>query len=81
MERGEEERREDRRGGGEGRRWTSRLDVDADADAGFGAALTVPLGAQKISQLPAPGLFSSPIPASPFLLSLSLMETRICAIF
>lgn len=39
-------RKEDRRGCGEGRRWRWRL--DADADAGIGAALTVPLGAQKI---------------------------------
>lgn len=70
-----EVREEDRRGCGEGRRWRWRL--DADADAGIGAVLTAPLGAQKICSI-APGFILVVLPASAFLLSLSLnlMETR-----
>lgn len=55
--------------------------MDADADAGIGAVLTVPLGAQKICSI-APGFILVVLPASAFLLSLSLnlMETRMaCA--
>lgn len=53
------------------------MDADADADAGIGAASWVPLGAQKICSI-APGFILVVLPASAFLLSLSLnlMETR-----